>query len=134
MYVRIAMTVAVLGCPIYLLVLGPYGVVGIPIVTVVLGSGVWPRFSRMRLFALGCATLATMVGVYLLAVVWFYGIGGPTGAWIWVGPVVGLVVYIAGCPLTIRRPWRWPLAMAIALLAVAAVGMLAMATGVRFVS
>jgi hypothetical protein len=75
-----------------------------------------------------------MVGVYLTAVVWFYGTGGPTGAWVWVGPLVGLVVYVGGCTQALRRPWRGPLAMAVALLAIAVVGLLAMATGVRFVS
>jgi hypothetical protein len=45
-----------------------------------------------------------------------------------------LVVYIAGCTQAMRRPWRWPLATALALLSVAAVGLLAVATGVRFVS
>ena len=134
MLLRVIKVVAVFGSPIYLLVLGPFGVVGIPVVTVVLGRGVWPELSRLRLFALGCATFATMVGVYLIAVVWFYGISGPTGAWLWVGPLVGFVVYVAGCPLAVRRAWRWPLAMAVALLAVAAVGVLAIAMGVRFES
>jgi hypothetical protein len=55
--------VAVLGCPIYLLLMDPFAVVAIPIVTLVLGPGVWPQISRMRVF-------------------WFYGLGGPTGAWI----------------------------------------------------
>jgi hypothetical protein len=50
------------------------------------------------------------------------------------GPLVGLVVYIAGCTQAMRRPWRWPLATAVALLSVAAVGLLAVATGVRFES
>jgi hypothetical protein len=134
MILRTVKAVAVFGSPIYLLVLGPFGVAAIPVVTVVLGRGVWPELSRLRLFMLGCATFATMVGVYLIAVVWFYGIGGPTGVWIWVGPLVGLVVYVAGCPLAIRRAWWWPVAMAVALLAVAAVGVLAIATGVRFES
>jgi len=134
MSLRTATAVVVLGCPIYLLLLGPFGVIGIPIVTAVLGTGVWPQQSRVRLFAIGLATLSTMVGVYLTAVVWFYGIGGPTGAWIWVGPLVGLVVYIAGCPQAIRRPWRWPVVVAVALLAIAGVGVLALATGVRFES
>jgi hypothetical protein len=134
MNLRNAMTVAVLGCPIYLLLLGPFGLLGIPIVTVVLGPHVWPQLSRIRSLALGCATLATMVGVYLVAVFWVYGLGAPTGAWIWFGPLAGLVVYVAVCPLAIRRPWRWPLATALALLAIAGVGLLAMVMGVRFES
>ena len=131
---RTAKAVAVFGSLIYLLPLGPFAIVGIPLVTAVLGPEVWPEQSRRRLFAVGCATVATAIGVYVVAVFWFYGIGGPTGAWIWVGPLVGLVVYIAGCAQAMRRPWRWPLATALALLSVAAVGLLAVATGVRFVS
>lgn len=128
------MSVGVLGSPIYLLVLGPFGVVGIPVVTVLFGRRVWPRLSRVQLFALGCATLATMIGVYLVAVFWFYGITGPTGAWAWIGPLVGATVYIVACTPAVRRPWRWPLAVAVAMLAIAAVGLLATAVGVRFVS
>jgi hypothetical protein len=134
MNLRTAKIVAVLGCPIYLLYLGPFGVLGIPIVTVVLGAGVWPQLSRMRLLELGCVTLATMIVVYVMAVFWFYGIGGPTGAWLWAGPLVGLIVYLAGCRQALRRPWRWPLAVAVALLAIAAVGVMAIAMGVRFES
>jgi len=131
---RIAKAIAVFGSPFYLVPLGPFAIVGIPLVTSVLGPEVWPQHSRRRLFAIGCTTVATMIGVYVVAVFWFYGIGGPTGAWIWVGPLVGLVVYIAGCTQAMRRPWRWPLAAAVALLSVAAVGLLAVATGVRFES
>jgi len=131
---RIAKAVAVFGSPFYLLPLGPFAIIGIPISTAVLGREVWPQHSRRRLFAVGCATVATAIGVYVVAVFWFYGIGGPTGAWIWVGPLVGLVVYIAGCSQAMQRPWRWPLATALALLSVAAVGILALATGVRFES
>ena len=131
---RIAKAIAVFGSPFYLLPLGPFAIVGIPLVTAMLGQEVWPEHSRRRLFAVGCTTVATAVGVYVVAVFWFYGIGGPTGAWIWVGPLVGLVVYIAGCTQATRRPWRWPLATAVALLSVAAVGLLAAATGVRFES
>jgi hypothetical protein len=129
---RTAKAIAVFGSPFYLLPLGPFAIVGIPLVTAALGPEVWLQYSRARLFALGCATVATIIGVYLVAVFWFYGIGGPTGAWIWVGPLVGLVVYIAGCTQAMRRPWRWPLASAVALLSVAAVGLLALAMGVRF--
>jgi hypothetical protein len=131
---RTAKAIAVFASPFYLLPLGPFAIVGIPLVTAVLGPEVWPQHSRGRLFAIGCATVATIIGVYVTAVFWFYGIGGPTGAWIWIGPLVGLVVYILGCRQAMRRPWRWPLATAAALLSVAAVGMLALATGVRFES
>jgi hypothetical protein len=135
---RTAKAVAVFGSPIYLLPLGLFvglfAIVGIPALTATLGQEVWPEQSRRRLFAIGCTTVATIIGVYAVAVFWFYGIGGPTGAWIWVGPLVGLVVYIAGCTRAMRRPWRWPLAAAVALLSVAAVGLLAVATGVRFES
>jgi hypothetical protein len=131
---RTAKAVAVFASPFYLLPLGPFAVVGIPLATAALGPGVWPEYSRGRLFAIGCATVATIIGVYVVAVFWFYGIGGPTGAWIWVGPLVGLVVYIVGCTQSMRRPWRWPLATAAALLSVAAVGLLALVTGVRFES
>ena len=93
---RIAKAVAVFGSPFYLLPLGPFAIVGIPLLTAVLGQEVWPEHSRRRLFAVGCTTVATAIGVYVVAVFWFYGIGGPTGAWIWVWPLVGLVVYIAG--------------------------------------
>ena len=72
--------------------------------------------------------------MYVTAVFWFYGIGGPTGAWIWIGPLVGLGRLHLGCTQAMRRPWRWPLATAAALLSVAAVGMLALAMGVRFES
>ena len=124
------------GSPIYLLplglFLGPFAIVGIPALTAVLGPEVWPQYSRRRLFEIGCVTVVTAIVVYGVAVFWFYGIGGPTGAWIWAGPLVGLVVYIAGCTQAMRRPWRWPLAIAIALLSVAAVGLLAVAFGVRF--
>jgi hypothetical protein len=51
-----------------------------------------------------------------------------------VGPLVGLVVYMVASPLAIRRPWLWPAATAVALLAIAGVGLLAMAMGVRFES
>jgi hypothetical protein len=133
---RTAKAVAVFGSPIYLLLLlpflGAFAIVGIPVLTAALGQGVWPQYSRRRLFAVGFTTVATMIGVFFIAVFWFYGIGGPTGAWIWVGPLVGLVVYVAGCMLAMRRPWRWPLATAVALLSVAAVGLLAVAMGVRF--
>jgi len=131
---RIAKAVAVFGSPIYLLPIGPFAIVGVPILTATLGREVWPQYSRRRLFAVGFTTVATAVGVFWTAVFLFYGIGGPTGAWIWVGPLVGLVVYIAGCTQATRRPWRWPLAAAVALLSVAAVGLLALATGVRFES
>lgn len=131
---RTAKAVAVFGSPFYLWPLGPFAIVGIPLVTAALGTEVWPQHSRGRLFAIGCTTVATIIGVYVIAVFWFYGIGGPTGAWIWVGPLVGLVVYIVGCTQAMRRPWRWPLAAAAALLSVAAVGMLALVTGVRFES
>jgi hypothetical protein len=134
MTLRIAKVVLVLGCPVYLLLVGPFGILGVPIVTAALGRGVWPQQSRLRLLALGLTTVATMAGVYLTAVVWFYGLGGPTGAWLWIGPLVGLVVYIAGCAESLRRPWRWPLAVAGALLAIAAVGLLAVLLGVRFES
>src|SRR5262245_50782126 len=43
-----------------------------------LGPAVWPEYSRGRLFAIGCATVATIIGVYIVAVFWFYGICGPT--------------------------------------------------------
>ena len=128
---RIAKAIAVFGSPIYLLPLGLFAIVGIPVLTATLGQEVWPQHSRRRLFAVGCATVATASGVFFIAVFWFYGLGGPTGAWFWVGPLVGLVVYIAGCTQAMRRPWRWPLATAVALLSVAAVGLLAVATGVR---
>jgi hypothetical protein len=132
---RTAKAVAVFGSPIYLLpLLGPFAIVGIPVLTAALGQAVWPQYSRRRLFAVGFTTVATTIGVFFIAVFWFYGIGGPTGAWIWVGPLVGLVVYVAGCMLAMRRPWRWPLATAVALLSVAAVGLLAVAMGVRFES
>jgi hypothetical protein len=132
---RTAKAVAVFGSPIYLLpLLGPFAIVGIPVLTAALGQEVWPQHSRRRLFAIGCTTVATAIGVFVIAVFWFYGIGGPTGAWFWAGPLVGLVVYIAGCTLAMRRPWRWPLATAVALLSVAAVGLLAVAMGVRFES
>ena len=131
---RIAKAIAVFGSPFYLLPLGLVALVGIPLLTATLGREVWPQHSRRRLFAVGCTTVATAIGVYVVAVFWFYGIGGPTGAWIWVGPFVGLVVYIAGCTQAMRWPWRWPLATALALLSVAAVGLLAVATGVRFES
>jgi hypothetical protein len=134
MNLRTVKAVAVLGCPIYLLLMDPFAVVAIPIVTLVLGPGLWPQISRMRLLALGCVTLATMAAVYFIAVFWFYGLGGPTGAWIWVGPLVGLVVYMVTSPLAIRRPWLWPAATAVALLAIAGVGLVAMAMGVRFES
>jgi hypothetical protein len=128
---RAVMSVAVFGSPIYLLVVGPFGVVGIPVVTVLFGGQVWPQLFRVRLFALGCATLGTMIGVYLVAVFWFYGIAGPTGAWAWIGPLVGVIVYVVACTHAAQRPWPWPLVVAVALLSV---GVLAMATGVRFES
>ena len=135
---RTAKAAAVFGSPIYLLpllpLLGPLAIVGIPVLTAALGQGVWPEYSRRRLFAVGFTTVATMIGVFFIAVFWFYGIGGPTGAWIWVGPLVGLIVYVAGCMLAMRQPWRWPLATAVALISVAAVGLLALAMGVRFES
>ena len=130
---RTAKAVAVFASPIYLLpLLGPFVIIGIPALTAALGQEVWPQYSRRRLFAVGFTTVATMIGVFFIAVFWFYGIAGPTGAWIWIGPLVGLVVYVVGCMLVMRRPWRWPLATAVALLSVAAVGLLAVAMGVRF--
>jgi high-affinity Fe2+/Pb2+ permease len=129
---RTAKAAAVFGSPIYLLPLGPFAIVGIPLLTATLGREVWPQHSRRRLFAVGCATVATAVGVFFIAVFWFYGLAGPTGAWFWVGPLVGLIVYVVGCIWAMRRPWRWPLATAVALLSVAAVGLLAVAMGVRF--
>jgi hypothetical protein len=129
---RTAKAVAVFGSPIYLLPLGLFALVGIPVLTATLGREVWPQYSRRRLFAVGCATVATAAGVFFTAVFWFWGLGGPTGAWFWVGPLVGLIVYIAGCVWARRRPWRWPLATAVALLSVAAVGLLAVAMGVKF--
>jgi hypothetical protein len=135
MNLRTASAVAVLGSPVYLLwVLGPFGLVFIPIMTVLLGPRVWPQLSRRRLLALGGSTLAAMIAVYAVAVFWFYGLGGPTGAWSWAGPLAGTAVYAVGCTQTLRRPWRWPLATAVGLLVIAAVGALAMATGVRFES
>ena len=132
---RTASVFAVLGSPVYLLwVFDLFGVVGIPIMTVLLGARVWPQLSRRRLLALGCSTLATMAAVYFVAVFWFYGLGGPTGAWSWAGPLAGAAVYAVACTQALRRPWRWPLATAIGLLAIAAVGVVAMATGVRFES
>ena len=132
---RTVKAVAVFASPFYLLpFFGPFAIVGIPVLTAALGQEVWPQHSRRRLLAVGFTTVATAIGVFFIAVFWFYGIGGPTGAWIWVGPLVGLVVYIAGCALAMRRPWRWPLATAVALLSVAAVGLLALATGVQFES
>ena len=132
---RTAKAVAVFASPFYLLpFFGPFAIIGIPVLTAALGQEVWPQHSRRRLLAVGFTTVATAIGVFFIAVFWFYGIGGPTGAWIWVGPLVGLVVYIAGCTLAMRRPWRWPLATAVALLSVAAVGLLALAMGVQFES
>jgi hypothetical protein len=129
---RTAKAVAVFGSPIYLLPLGPFAIVGVPALTATLGREVWPQYSRRRLFAVGLTTVATAACVFWITVFWFYGIGGPTGAWIWIGPLVGLIVYVAGCMLAMRRPWRWPLATAVALLSVAAVGLLAAAMGVQF--
>jgi hypothetical protein len=133
---RTAKAIAVFGSPVYLVplmpFLGPFAIVCIPVLTATLGQEVWPQYSRRRLLAVGFTTVATMIGVFFIAVFWFYGIAGPTGAWIWVGPLVGLFVYVAGCTQAMRRPWRWPLATAVALLSVAAVGLLALAMGVRF--
>jgi hypothetical protein len=135
MNLRTASAVAVLGSPVYLvLVFDLAGVVGIPIMTVLLGARIWPQLSRRRLLALGCSALATMAGVYFVAVFWFYGLGGPTGAWSWAGPLAGAAVYTLGCRQALRRPWRWPLAIAVGLLVIAAVGVVAMVTGVRFES
>lgn len=130
---RTAKAIAVFSSPVYLMpLLGPFAIVGIPVLTATLGQEVWPQYSRRRLLAVGFTTVATTIGVFFGAVFWFYGIGGPTGAWIWVGPLVGLIVYVAGCTKAMRRPWRWPLATAAALFSVAAVGLLALAMGVRF--
>ena len=124
--------ILVLGSPIYLLVLGPGVLLGVPLVTALLGRSVWPALSRWRLLLLGAVTVVTMVVVYLVAVFFFYGLAGPTGAWLWAGPATGLLVYLAGWRFALRRPWLWPLIVTVALLAVAAVGAIAMATGVRF--
>ena len=128
---RIAVVI-VLGSPVYLLAFGPFGVFLVPVVTTAAGPWIWPGIARRRLAMLGATVTGTMIVVYFLAVFAFYGLGGPTGAWLWAGPLTGLLVYVVGCPYAIRRPWRWPVLVAVALLAIAAVGAVAMAIGVRF--
>lgn len=132
MTIRVTKALLVLGSPVYLLVLGPAGLLGVPVVTALLGPSIWPALSRGRLLLLGTATVATMGAVYMVAVFVFYGLAGPTGAWLWAGPVTGLLVYLGGWRFVLRRPWLWPLVITIALLAVGAVGAIAMVTGVRF--
>ena len=124
----------ILGSPIYLLPAGPFMLLVVPVVTALLGQQLWPSLSRKKLVALGAATVAAMFVVYLLAVVWFYGLGGPTGVWLWAGPLAALIVYVTGMPLVVRRPWAWPLVITTALLTTAAIGLLAAITGVRFES
>ncbi len=131
---RVAKTILVLGSPVYLLVLGPFGILGVPVITLLLGGSVWPGLSRGRLVLLSTVTIVTEAAVYTVGVFEFYGLGGPTGAWYWAGPAAGLVVYIAGCWLAIRRPWTWPAIVTAALLTVAAIGAYAMVTGVTFES
>ena len=134
MSMRIAKAVLVLGSPVYLLVLGPFGILGVPVITLLLGGSVWPGLSRGRLALLGTVTVVTEAAVYAIAVFAFYGLGGPTGAWFWAGPAVGLAVYITGCWFAVQRPWTWPVSVTAALLAIAAIGAFAMVTGVPFES
>lgn len=124
----------VLGSPIYLLMAGPFGLLAVPVMAMVVGPSLWPNMARGRLLLLGVTTIGTMLVVYALAVFWFYGLGAPTGAWAWLGPGVALVVYCGGCPAAYRRPWAWPLVAGGALLSMAAVGAIAMLIGVRFES
>jgi hypothetical protein len=82
-------------------------VLGVPLLTLLLGGWVWPELSRPRLLLLGISTVVTMGVVYLGAVFWFYGLGGPTGAWLWAGPLVGLAARSrlrAACCRRRRRP------------------------------
>lgn len=131
---RVAKAILVLGSPVYLLILGPFGVLGVPVITLLLGGSVWPDLSRWRLVLLSTVTVVTGATVYTIAVLVFYGLGGPTGAWFWAGPAAGLAVYTTGCWFVIRRPWAWPVIVTAALLMVSAVGALAMVTGVPFES
>ena len=90
MSMRIAKAVLVLGSPVDLLVLGPFGILGVPVITLLLGESVWPGLSRGRLALLGTVTVVTEAAVYAIAVFAFdIGLGGPTGAWFWAGPAVG---------------------------------------------
>ena len=124
---RIAKAVAVFGSPFYLLPLGPFAIVGIPLLTAVSAEksghnthgGAYLRWdvqpSRRRL---GCFSSQFSGST---------GSADPTGAWIWVGPLVGLIVYVAGCtrqcdghgggrwrslspsfPSPLSGCWRWP--------------------------
>ena len=128
---RTTATVLVLGSPLYLLMV-PNGEAAV--LCVLLGQSVWPSLSRLRLLALGAATLASLAGFYAVAVFWFYGLGAPTGAWRWAGPLAGAVVYAATVRRAVRHPWWWPAAAALGMLAVGVVGVIAMALGVSFES
>jgi hypothetical protein len=131
---RTTATILVLGSPLYLLMVpnGQAAVLAVPLIAMLLGRSVWPALSRLRLLVLGAATLASLGVVYGVAVFWFYGLGAPTGAWLWAGPLVGAAVYAASIRRAVRHPWWWPGAAALGMLSVGAVGAIAMALGVTF--
>jgi hypothetical protein len=105
-----------------------------PAVSYALGTTAWPGQTRRQALLAATAMVLTGLVVYMLFVFWFYGLVGPTGFWLPAGPLAALAVYAAGGSLVARRPWAWPAVAALALLAMAAVGALALLTGVRFES
>jgi hypothetical protein len=115
--------------------MGPVGLLAVPFIAVLFGGTIWPGLSRWRLLLVGAATVCALLGVYGVAVFWFYGLGAPSGAWGWAGPLAAVLVYIAGSAWQARpHPWRWPAVAACSMLAMAGVGATAQLLGVRFAS
>lgn len=131
---RVLLAVLLFAGPLISLTGGLLAVVVVPAAAAYLGPEIWPGLTRRHAALLGVVVLAAGVAGLVGAVFWTNGLCAPDGAIGLVPPAAGLLVYVAGCALSLRlqAAWLWPVAVLTSLVVWGALGMALVAADVQF--